>query len=297
MDDWIIAGKQASKLLDYAIKEIRPGMKLIDIAKLLYDKIDRENMKPAFPINLSLNNFAAHYSPDIEDETIFSEEDVLKIDLGIRYGKGLSDTAITLYFGNNNEKKNIVRASFEALEDVKKNINSISLVREIGKIVEQRIKSYGLNPIYNLGGHGIEENDLHVGFIPNYSSDTRALLPEKFAVEPFVTNGEGYVIESEPSEIFSIKKELPLRDPVMKEVLDKIEAEFGRLPFSIFQLRKIYNSPERAIRYFSSYGILEQYPPLKERSNGIVSQFEHTFIHYNGEIIVTTERENERFIY
>ncbi len=218
IDDWIIAGRQAAKLLDFAIKEVRPGMKLIEIAKLLYEKMDKDGLKPAFPINLSLNEIAAHYTPDIGDETVFSEDDLLKIDIGIKYNSGVSDTAITLYFGNDATKKKLVFAAFEALEEVKKKINSFSYVYQIGETVENKIKDFGFSPIYNLGGHGIEENDLHVGFIPNYKSNSRVLLPEKFAIEPFATNGEGYVIDAGEAKIFSVKREAIVRDQTMREL-------------------------------------------------------------------------------
>ena len=44
-------------------------------------------------------------------------------------------------------------------------------VNEIGREIEKVAKSYEFNPIKNLGGHGIEQDELHASiFIPNYDN-------------------------------------------------------------------------------------------------------------------------------
>ena len=81
--NYIKAGKILSGVKENAQKSIKLGQKLLDIASKIEAEIADIGGKPAFPVNLSLNNNAAHYTPSIEDLTAISENDVLKVDIGV----------------------------------------------------------------------------------------------------------------------------------------------------------------------------------------------------------------------
>ncbi|MDO8647504.1 MAG: M24 family metallopeptidase, partial [Candidatus Diapherotrites archaeon] len=163
---YIKAGKIATKVKANARKHAKVGMKLLDLAECIEKEIIEEGGKPAFPVNLSANNVAAHYTPKINDELEIQENDVLKIDIGVHVEGFIADCACTVDFSGKNQK--LVEASEKALE------NALTLVKpglEIGKIgeeIEKTIKSFGFNPVYNLSGHGLAKYETHAfPTIPN----------------------------------------------------------------------------------------------------------------------------------
>lgn len=68
---------------------IRPGIKLIDFCERLEDLnrflISENGIEQglAFPTGVSLNNCAAHYTPNNGDNTVLGEDDVCKVDFGV----------------------------------------------------------------------------------------------------------------------------------------------------------------------------------------------------------------------
>ena len=55
-------GKTLEKLLSEESKKIRPGDKLIDICERIENRIIDQGLFPAFPVNISINEIAAHYT-------------------------------------------------------------------------------------------------------------------------------------------------------------------------------------------------------------------------------------------
>ncbi|MCW1297409.1 MAG: type II methionyl aminopeptidase [Candidatus Rehaiarchaeum fermentans] len=294
---WRKAGKIAAQALDFVIKEIRPKIKLIEIARKIETFINNKGASLAFPVNLSLNNIAAHYSPDLNDETIFNEEDLLKVDIGVSIEGFISDTAITLYFGNDINKKNLVLSSFNALKKSSTKIFPNKEIKELGETIEKEINALGFNVIRNLGGHRIYRGVLHGSFIPNYPSEGVFPAEGALAIEPFSTNGEGVVVESDIEQIFSLKKFSKVRDQNAQKVINYIFEKHGNLPFSKREIvEKFGSNGIIALKILKMNDLIESYPALKERSNGMVAQFEHTFLLHDNEVEITTLRENENFL-
>ena len=66
----------------------------------------------SFPTGMSLNNCAAHYSPNSDDDTILTKDDVLKLDFGTHFNGYVIDTAFTIAFDEKYD--NLLKASKEA---------------------------------------------------------------------------------------------------------------------------------------------------------------------------------------
>ncbi|MBI5046643.1 M24 family metallopeptidase [Candidatus Micrarchaeota archaeon] len=108
------AGKIASRIREDSKRLIMVGESLLDIAETVEQMIIKEGAKPAFPVNISLNEIAAHYTPELECSIILGEKDVVKVDMGVEVNEALSDTAYTVDLGSGSE--NLVKSSEEALE-------------------------------------------------------------------------------------------------------------------------------------------------------------------------------------
>jgi len=287
------AGKIAKQVREWIKPQIKKGMKLLEIAELIENKMSEINpeAKPSFPTNLSINEIAAHYTPSYNDETL--AKGLLKVDFGVHLDGWCSDQAFSIDLENSQENKKLIEASEKSLEEAIKVISPETQTSEIGKAIQTKIESLNFKPIVNLSGHEIEQNDLHAGLsIPNYDNKSQDEISKNslYAIEPFATNGLGKVKDGNPSGIYQAEDSKAPRTPLAREVLDYILEEYYTLPFcSRWLVKKFGTKALLALRQLEQNGNLHHYNQLIEANKGKVAQTEHTvFIDENGEKIVTT---------
>jgi len=286
----IQAGKIASDVKKFAREFIKKDMLLLEIAEKIESKIVELGGKPAFPVSLSIDDVAAHYTPSYDDEIL--AKGLLKIDLGVHVKGCLADTAFSMDLENSEENKKLITASEQALKNAIKILNKNISANKIGKIIHETIESHGFFPIINLSGHSMEEYDLHAGItIPNIE-DTKNIILEKglYAIEPFATTGNGKVYEGKPSGIYLLTNNKNIRSPIAREILKIIEEEYITLPFcSRWLVKKLGTKALFGLRQLEENGNLHHFPQLIEISHNKVSQAENTILIKDNEIIVTTE--------
>lgn len=270
------AGVILSEVRNSAKAKVKKGAKLLDVANEIEAEIIAKGGKPAFPVNISPNEEAAHDTPKPNDERVFGD-DIVKLDIGVHIDGYIADTAVTVDLSGNPE---LVRASEAALENAIKMVRAGVSTAEIGQVIEETINGYGFKPVYNLTGHGLEQYVQHAApAIPNKGiGEHGAILTagQVIAIEPFATTGIGLVGEGSYTEIFGISRIKPVRMPYEREMLKAIQ-EFHGLPFAHRWVANIKYS-EKAINSLLRQGILHSYPVLVEHNKGLVSQAEHTMI-------------------
>lgn len=282
LDNFRQAGKLASKIREDSRRLIMVGESLLDIAETIEQMIKEEGARPAFPVNISINDIAAHYTPEFEAAATLGEKDLVKVDLGIEVSGALSDTAYTVDLSGENEL--LVKASEEALENALKMIRPGAAVGEVGGVIEETIKKYGFRPIANLSGHMIKSNELHAGVeIPNVKTADQYRFQEGdiFAVEPFATTGEGYVEDLEQVEIFSLYMPSNVRMRQSRKIVEHVINNYGMLPFAERWVRKEFSSKllvSAALKELLQNHFIRGYPVLREVGRGLVSQTEHTIL-------------------
>ena len=286
------AGKIASEVLAYGKELIKKDKKLLDVCNKIESKIFELGAKPAFPVQISCNEIAAHYTPTPEEKTIFEKGDLVKIDLGTCINGYISDTAITVEI-KTNENKELIKASDEALKEAIKICQIGTEIWQIGKVIEETISSYGFNSIKNLSGHGLGNYEVHrKPTIPNFNNENKETLQKGqfITIEPFATTGSGYVKEGKPSTIYAIQKKQSIRNPITKKIYDYAEKEYKILPFCKRQLLKKFPLPQvnLALKDLENNKIIKEYCQLPEKSNGLVSQHEHTLL-IDEKVIVLTK--------
>lgn len=290
-DSYIKAGIIAASVMDYARNLIKIEMPLIEAAEKIEEKIFELKAKPAFPVDLSCNEIAAHYSPIHDDKSVANG--LVKIDLGVELNGFPVDMASSVDLTPEQKYKELIKASEEALKNAIKTIRFGIKTKEIGEAVENIIKSYGLNPIRNLYGHELQKYSLHSGLrIPSYNDKSEIVLNEGiFAVEPFATTGVGLVVNGKPSEVFQLQNKKAVRDAYARQVLDFIEKEYKTFPFCArWIIKKFGNKALFSLSILEKEEILHHFPQLIEKSNGIVSQTEHSIMITREKVIVLTER-------
>ncbi|MEK6911136.1 MAG: type II methionyl aminopeptidase [Nanoarchaeota archaeon] len=283
------AGQIAQETIKFARSFIKKDMLLVEIADKIENKILELKGKPAFPVNLSINEVAAHATPlPNSEERAFG---LLKVDIGVHIGGYVADTAFSLDLENSKENQSLIESAENAVKKACEIAGTKTKIREIGAIIEKTIKSTGFQPIQNLSGHSIEKYDLHAGVtIPNYDNHQEMLLePGIYAIEPFVTTGLGQVRDGKPSSIYAIVKEGNVRDSFSREVLAYIKENYSTLPFCTRWIHKKFGSRSViALKNIEQAGLLHQYPQLIESGKGKVAQAENTVIILKDKTIITT---------
>ncbi|MEK6830047.1 MAG: type II methionyl aminopeptidase [Nanoarchaeota archaeon] len=284
------AGKIASEVKKYAKAIIKTGAPLLEIAEKIEAKIEELGGKPAFPVNLSINDIAAHYTPSYDDKTLASG--LLKVDLGVHIDGWVADTAFSMDLENNEENKRLILVSEDALKIASKTIKFKIKNNEIGKMIEESISSGEISPIINLSGHGIDKYELHSGItIPNIDNGQEIPLKEGlYAIEPFATNGAGKVYDGKDSGIYEMVSERNIRSQGAREVLDFIIKEYKTLPFCSRWLHKKLGAKSLLVlKQLEANGNLHQFALLMESGHGKVAQTENTFLVTDKEVIVTSQ--------
>ncbi|MBN1941623.1 MAG: type II methionyl aminopeptidase, partial [Candidatus Diapherotrites archaeon] len=273
------AGEILRKAKENARKSIKPGQKLVEIAEKIEKDIIGMGAKPAFPVNLSINETAAHFTPAFDDKAVFEEKHLLKVDLGAHIDGFIGDCAFSI--NPSNEYAKLIDTSAKALENALSIAKAGTEIGKIGEEIEKTIKSYGFNPIQNLSGHELGQYKQHAGLsIPNIAkNDSRKLeVGHAYAIEPFATPGIGTVKESSQSEIFALEEPKPIRNPHARAILEHILENYETLPFAerwIARALKLSEFQRKiGMRELLKQNCIRAYPVLKEESNAIVSQAE-----------------------
>src|SRR5919109_2586635 len=90
------AGKIASVVREKTRNKYHVNETLFQICESIEDDIISKGGSPAFPVNVSLNDIAAHYTAEPNDETTVNENDILKVDIGVHVEGYIADTAVTV---------------------------------------------------------------------------------------------------------------------------------------------------------------------------------------------------------
>jgi len=284
LDDLKEAGKLTAKLKKDAEQLVIVGERLFDIAETLEQMMEKEGAKPAFPVNISTNELAAHYTPSANDETEIPEDGLVKVDFGLMKGQAITDTSITVDLGN--KYGTLMKASKDALENAIKAVKPGVPVNDVSKIIYETIKENGCKPISNLAGHKIEWMNLHAGIeIPNIPANEMYEFQEGdvFAIEPFVTTkeGAGYIKETDRVEIYSLFIPGNIRMRQSRKMLEYIIENYKTMPFcerwlhKEFQSRLLLNS---GIKEMLKARVLIAYPVLAEANGQPIAQFEETVV-------------------
>jgi len=278
------AGKILSEAREFGASLIKPGVKIIDVVEKVEERIKKLGGEFAFPVNVSINQNAAHDTADINDTRVFNDGDLIKLDIGVQVDGYIADSAKTISL--NSGKEDMIKASEEALQNALKMMVPGNNVSEISGVIEDTIKSHGFNPVMNLTGHGLERYELHARIeFPNVRSpiDYQLKEGEVFAIEPFSTDGAGKIMETNKVFIYRFLADRPVRFSESRKILAVAREDFHTLPFTKrWLIGKVSGlTPIKLnliLRQLVQNGSLYEYPVLREIKNGYVAQMEHTVI-------------------
>ena len=269
----------AEKILEFSKKQVRAGTKILDLAEKIEKKIFELGGKPAWPVNICINNIAAHYTPSSNDETVIKENDYVKVDFGVQVNGYISDNAFTICVGKKEDK--LIKAAEEALKESMKEVREGIKVKEISEIIANVLEKFEVKTIRNLTGHALERYKQHAWpSIPNVRNDLEVRLEKNqlIAIEVFTTTGPGWVKESTPTEIFQFKQRKQVRWRDGRKILELAEKKFEKLPFAKRWIKEIPPvSLDLGLKELVEVEALTEFPPLKE-DYGVVAVAERTIL-------------------
>jgi len=245
-----------------------------------------------FPTGVSLNNCAAHYTPNAGDTTVLKQGDVLKVDFGVHVKGRILDSAFTLTFDHTYDK--LLESVKDATNTGVREAGIDVRLGELGGYIQETMESYEVEvggkvypvkTIQNLSGHSIGLYNIHGGkSVMQIKNDdpTKMEEGELFAIETFGSTGRGRVIESGDcshyAKIIDAPK-VPLRLTTAKSLLKSIDKNFGTLPFCRRYLDRAGESRYLlALNHLVQQGIVQDYPPLCDQLGSMTAQFEHTIL-------------------
>ena len=290
------AGRIAKEVREFAKEFVKKGMTLLEIAEKIEGKIIESGAEIAFPVNLSINEIAAHKTPIPREETF--AEGLLKIDIGVCVSGYIGDTAIALDLTDDKKYSQMIELNEKLLNVAKNKVNPNFEVRDIGEVISKELDESNLanetnyTIVHGLTGHGLDQDLIHTSpNIPNYAnSNSKKLENSAFAVEPFLTTGAGEIYEGAPGGIYSVENPNgKIRDRDAREILEFIIKTYKTRPFCERWLEK---QGFRKIRFtlneLTKLGIIHSYPLLIEKTKAPVSQMEHSFLISGEEVVCTT---------
>lgn len=289
------AGKLASQVRDEIAKATVPGANVLDLCKRADDLIYSNDAIPAFPINISINDMAAHNTGIIDDSLVIPEKGVVKIDTGVAINGFIADTALSVDLDGS--YKDLIQATVDACEAAIEIIRPEGNLGKIGGVIEATIQDAGFQPVKELRGHLIERYVVHAGkSVPNVYVDNNDIveLGEVYAIEPFASTGQGSVhADFNRINIFRAAPiKIPLRSKHAKKIFSLAIQEFGGMPFAErWLLNHGLKVPEVKVGMMElrRSGAMIEYHVLRgAESEDMVSQHEHTMIVKENGADVTT---------
>ncbi|KAG0632924.1 peptidase M24, structural domain-containing protein [Tuber brumale] len=228
-----------------------------------------------FPTGVSINNCAAHYTPNAGNKITLKQDDVMKVDFGVHVNGRIIDSAFTMTF--NPVYDNLLAAVQDATNTGIRTMESYEVA--IGGT------TYQVKPIRNLNGHNINQFQIHGGKsvpIVKGGDHTKMEEGETFAIETFGSTGKGYVRDDLEVSHYARRIDAPnisLRLTSAKNILNVINKNFGTLPFCRRYLDRLGQDKYLlGLNNLVTSGIVEAYPPLCDIKGSYTAQYEHTIL-------------------
>lgn len=293
----IKAGKIAAQVRrEGAAKLSVPSASFLEVMDYCENLIEKLGGQIAWA-QMGVNDTAAHYCPEEDDDSAAKEGDLIKIDVGVHLDGWLADNGMTVEVGSSDKYKDMIKASQNALKAAIKLVEPGRELWELGEAQHSEAEALGFTTVRNLSGHTLDRFKTHAGIsIPSYNNKDKRELQENWqiAIEPFVTNGDGMIKEKGKATVFMVEKEKGVRLPYARKILEEVKPLNG-LPFTTRLLTRKFGKGVTALglRELQRSGIVKAYPPLVEVSGGMVTQFEHAMIVKDKPIVYTKHEEDE----
>ena len=155
------SGRLASQTLDYAEKQLKPGITTGSLNKLIHEFIVSHN---AIPATLNYNGFPASSCISVNEEVVHGipgkrvirEGDIVKVDVTTILNGYFGDTCRTFKVGKVAEDAGrLVDACREAMLLGIQTVRNGSRIGDIGHAIQSHVEPLGFSVVRKFVGHGV----------------------------------------------------------------------------------------------------------------------------------------------
>ena len=295
------AGQIAAQALNYTCLQVKAGVPLLKIAEAGEQKIRELEGRPAFPINVSVNHHAAHYTPSYGDSSVVPEKALVKIDVGVHVDGYIADTARTAIIGGDSDMERLTKAAEAGLSAAIASVRSGVRVWEVSKEINRAIRGFDVRPIENLTGHSIDRFNLHAGIsVPAIAPASERVLSPRLkegmviAIEPFTTYSSNPRISNiGEAQIFGFAQRQNPKESTLRRLFSQMKLNYSQLPFAARWLAELVPAEEinRTLISLQNERCIHGYAVLGLHDQHYVAQAEHTVIVKKDECVVTTKTD------
>ena len=316
------AGIIATKASDEIVKNIKNGIKLLDLVNignnfinLELDKVhkDVKNKGLSFPICLSLNNIAGHYIPN--NTEVIKEGDILKIELGVHIDGFPANIVYSTIFNGvnklplNDKRAKVMKACIETSKELFKIMKPGNTNCDVAKIMEEYATKYNCNsPVCNeqgaipgvlsyqmsryvADGYNDDDNEYVHRFIlskqnPNYEYSMRETEFEEnevYAIDILMSSGSGKLTPLDKTDIYKRNHEQRI-ELKLKSSKDALR-EFNKTRFPI-SLQNKETRIKLGLKECLEKKLLEKYSVVKEKEGEYIARIKFTVIIKDNPILV-----------
>ncbi len=193
------AGSIVAQTLRRLVEELRPGLVVKELDKLVRKEFDRHNVTPTFlgyhgypaTVCVSVNEEIVHGIPG---KRVIEEGDVVSLDLGCTHKGFVADSALTVIVGKaKNGTQKLVDVTRDSLCAGIAQARAGNKLGAISHAIQTHIESNGFGVVREYVGHGVGRDMHEEPQVPNFGPVDRGPVLKKgmvLALEPMVTVGD-----------------------------------------------------------------------------------------------------------
>ena len=193
------AGKVVAETLTRLVSELRPGVVVKDLDKVVRREFDRHKVEPTFlgyhgypaTVCVSVNEEIVHGIPG---KRVIQEGDVVSLDLGCTYKGFVADSALTVIVGEAKPgTQELVDVTRGALNEGIRHAVAGQKLGEVSHAIQEHIEGHGFGVVREYVGHGVGRDMHEEPQVPNFGLADRGPVLKKgmvLALEPMVTVGD-----------------------------------------------------------------------------------------------------------
>ncbi len=193
------AGRIVGETLQKLVRELRPGLVVKDLDKVVRKEFERHKVEPTFlgyhgypaTVCVSVNEEIVHGIPG---KRVIQEGDVVSLDLGCTHKGFVADSALTVVVGAPKPgTQELVDVTRESLNEGIRHAKAGNKLGEISHAIQTYIEAHGFGVVREYVGHGVGRDMHEDPQVPNFGPADRGPVLKKgmvLALEPMVTVGD-----------------------------------------------------------------------------------------------------------
>ncbi len=193
------AGRIVADVLEIVVGEVRPGLTIKKLDRIVQDEFERRKVVPTFlgylgypaRVCVSVNDEIVHGIPR---DRVLQEGDIVSIDLGATHQGFVADSALTVGAGRiGPEQQRLIDVTYRSLWKGIRAARPGARLGEVSHAIQTYAEAHGYSVVREYVGHGVGREMHEEPQVPNFGPPDRGPILRKgmvLALEPMVNVGD-----------------------------------------------------------------------------------------------------------